>query len=429
MKKIFDKYLMLIYYLFFIIVLFLTALLGIYQVRKEPDLSNIKQVGGEVIDFRNSTKRSRSIKITLDNNKTYQIRYGGFWAADESLVDIAEEGSHVIIKYINKASKEIVHLEVNDKVIFTIDDYKIGYNDHYNFRHMMTMMLFIIVLILFIVLTIKIYIARKTQILFKEEKRELTFLNRLSLKSKIIIVLLSFIISFYLYFSFIPFANNIINRTLNSFIGVIGLYFIFSTIFLLIYLIIKIGPDPKLTKEEKEFFYKKDIVTKIKVLIIISILSFIFLLPLNIAKHKLFYIITFIIIQVIVIILIVINIIKLIEIKLSYNKYQDINYIPKNIYEQLRKDYTKNKIKSNLKKYIKFHNIQSAHDEQLDVISIIIKNEYHKIIIDITKKDQILKIQKNNNEEVKEINISFDELNFNNTYIDLSNIINQEIIN
>lgn len=429
MKKIFDKWPMLIYYLFFIIALFLIALLGIYQVRKEPDLSNVKQVGGEVIDFRNSTKRSRSIKITLENNKTYLIRYAGFWAADESLVDIAPEGSYVIIKYINKVSREIVHLEVNDKVIFTIDDYKIGYNNHYNFRHMMTMMLFIIVLILFIVLTIKIQIARKTQILIKESKRELTFLNRLSLKSKVIIVLLSFVIPFYLYFSFMPFTNNITNRTLKSFIGVIGIYFIFFTIFLFIYLIIKIGPDPKLTKEEKEYFHKKDIFTKIKALIIISILSFIFLIPLNISENKLFYIISFTIIQLIDITLIIVNIVKLIKIKLSYNKYQDINYMPKNIYEQLRKDNLKNKIKANLKKYIKFHNITSRYNEQLDIISITIKNEYHKIIIEITKKDQVLKMQKNNSEEIKEINILFDELNYNNTYIELSNIINQEITN
>lgn len=41
MKKIFDKWPMLIYYLFFIIVLLLIALLGIYQVRKEPNLSNV----------------------------------------------------------------------------------------------------------------------------------------------------------------------------------------------------------------------------------------------------------------------------------------------------------------------------------------------------------------------------------------------------
>ena len=75
MKKLFDKWPMLIYYLFFIIALFLIALLGIYQVRKEPDLSNVNQVGGEVIYFRNPVKRSRSIKITLENNKTYLIRY------------------------------------------------------------------------------------------------------------------------------------------------------------------------------------------------------------------------------------------------------------------------------------------------------------------------------------------------------------------
>ena len=120
MKKIFDKWPMLIYYLFFIIALFLIALLGIYQVRKEPNLSNVNQVGGEVIDFRNPVKRRRSIKITLENNKTYLIRYAGFWAADESLVDIALEGSYVVIKYINNVSREIVHLEVNDKVIYTI---------------------------------------------------------------------------------------------------------------------------------------------------------------------------------------------------------------------------------------------------------------------------------------------------------------------
>ena len=101
--------------------------------------------------------------------------------------------------------------------------------------------------------------------------------------------------------------------------------------------------------------------------------------------------------------------------------------MPKNIYEQLRKDNLKNKIKANLKKYIKFHNITSRYNEQLDIISIIIKNEYYKIIIEITKKDQVLKMQKNNNEEIKEINILFDELNYNNTYIELSNIINQEI--
>ena len=63
--------------------------------------------------------------------------------------------------------------------------------------------------------------------------------------------------------------------------------------------------------------------------------------------------------------------------------------------------------------YIKFHNITSRYNEQLDIISITIKNEYHKIIIEITKKDQVLKMQKNNSEEIKEINILFDELNFN----------------
>ena len=429
MRKIFEEYPMIIYYLFFILILLLIALVGLHQVKKEPNLSNIKQVGGEVIDFRNSTKRARRIKITLNNNKVYIIFERGAWASDEPLRDIAPEGSYVIIKYIDGINKEIVHLEVNERVIFTIDDYKIGYNDYYNFLHIMTMMFFIIVLILFIFLTVKLYKMKNTKTLFKKEKKELTFLNRLSIKTKIIIVLLSFIIPLFLVFSFMPFINNIKNETLKSFVFSITLYFIFSAIFLFIYVFKKIGPNAKLTKEEKEYFYKKDIFTKIRIIIIILLLSFIYLIPLNIAKHKLFYIITFIIIQVISIILILINLIKLLKIKIRYNKYLDVNYVPKNVYEQLRKDIIKNKIKSNFKKYIKFHNISSYYNEQSDILSIIIRNEYHKIILDISNKKQIVKVQRDEKEEIKEIDILLDNLSFDNTYIKLSNIVNQEINN
>ena len=90
-------------------------------------------------------------------------------------------------------------------------------------------------------------------------------------------------------FSFVPFLNYIENRTISSLLLALIVISLILSIVLFGYLLVKIGPDAKLTKEEKKYYFKKDIITKIVILIILIPLMFIFLLPINIAKNKLYY--------------------------------------------------------------------------------------------------------------------------------------------
>lgn len=421
MKKILDKHPLFLYFLSAIIVLLLILITGIHEVKKEPNISNVKDVSGEIIEFKNSTGRRGGwlpIRITLDNNSTYKIYYGGRWATDVSLKDELLKHSNVSIKYIDK-NNEIVHLEVDNKVIFTVEDYKIGYKDYHNFLHMMTMILFIVLSITIIVISIRLNNSKY----YVEKKVKNSFLIRLKIREKFFMSFVVLIGPYYLIFSFAKLINLIENRTFRSFVFTLMIYCLFGALFLFIYFIKKIGYDYKLTKNEKKIYYKKDIITKIKILLFFSILGFIYIIPIKLVDNKMFYIINFIVIEFIILIFFIVNIIKIIKISLSNEKYYNENYIPKTIYDKFRNDEVKNLIRSNLKKHLKNYSIKSKYIKEEDEIVIIIKNEDNEIIISISKRKQNIKI----NEDFKSLNLKYNKDNTSDIYLELVQIINNTI--
>ena len=135
------------------------------------------QIEAEKFENRNKAI-DEAIKI-LDSEQKFTIStFDSLLLTKDELLKNQDEllkHSNVSIKYIDK-NNEIVHLEVDNKLIFTVEDYKIGYKNYHNFLHMMTMILFIVLSITIIVISIRLnnskyYVEKKVKnsFLFKPE--------------------------------------------------------------------------------------------------------------------------------------------------------------------------------------------------------------------------------------------------------------------
>lgn len=447
-KSIFDKFPLLGLWLLGLAFFILLIGLAIYQLNTEPKLENIENVSGTITEFQQETKYLDRY-IVLDDGNKYYIFSKGNWATNKVLDKELKVGQKVKIEYLNKIDKEVVSLEINEISIYTIEEYKIGFSKYHNFLHILFMIIAFIIILALVIISI----IPKIPIKLKEKNID-NFWTRLTPKTKVIIGVVIFILGFGYFFLCLTLYGNEEGITMDNYPFIFVSMLVIPIICFIVSIII-IAKNENLSGSRKNEVFKilrtnkSNVYMELISSIIILVVGIIMIFKENLSIKEIVAIVGCLIISIIGIIVYGKKVYNISKEKRHYSKK---DFVPKNVYEQLRNDEYKKIIKRKFKKLLDQYEINSEYNLEFQQIKISFKNKLYEIEITIDKNNKWLDILLDENLENKlyklaekeiekeltielldkllydeeKIQIKFDKNDLSKTYVNIVNKIKEK---
>lgn len=453
-KSIFDKYPLLGFWLLGLAFFLLLTGLGIFQLNIKPSLDNLEKTSGTIIEHKKKTKYQDQY-IILGNNEKYYIYNESSWATDYSFDKELIEGYIVEIQYINNKYKEVVSLKVNDKNLYSLEDYKIGFREYHNFLHILFMI--IAILIMVGLLGITVYFYKPIKMDNKPKKLKDNFWSRLSPKTKVIIGVALFILGFgYFFLCLGIYGGSSEGISMDNYPFIFVSMMVVPFILFIISIVI-ISKNEYLIKPTKNAFLKainpkkENVYIEFVGAIILLVMGIIGAIYVSIEEPDPKYIISCIFVLIVGIIGSINYSKKIYKIRKDKKYYSKKDFVPKNLYEQLRNDLYKKQLKKQIRNLTKDFEIDSDYDQELKQIKISFKNKFYEITITIEKNNKWIDVILDNELETKlyeiaekgfeeltvdvldkllydeeKVKLSFDKNDLSKTYIGIVNKIKEK---
>lgn len=401
--SIFDKYPLLSVWIIGFVLFLIILGLGIFQLNIKPSLDNLEKTSGTIIEYKKKTKYQDRY-IILENNEKYYIYNESGWATDYSFDKELVEGYIVELQYINDKYKEVVSLKVNDKNLYSLEDYEIGFREYHDSLHILFMIVALLIIAGLLGITISFY--KPINMNNKPKKIKDNFWSRLSPKNKVIIGVIIFILGF----AYLPLCIWIFGKdegiTMDNHPFVFVSMLVVPLITFIISIVI-IAKNEGLIKPAKNKFLqainpkKENVYIEFVATIILSIMGIIGVVYLFIEEPEFKYTISCIGVLIVGLVGTIIYSRKIYKIRKDKKYYSKKDFVPKNVYEQLRNDLYKKQIRKQIRRLINDLEIDYDYDQELKQIKINFKNKLYEIAITIEKNNKWIDVILDNELETK----------------------------